>query len=72
MNEAELLSLIVTKRNELEEYRHMEVSSSLVKLLEEEIDELSTIYATNDDKRMALRLFFDTCDKDRKATVRLG
>jgi len=72
MREAELLELIVAKHNELEEYHSMDVSSSLVKLLEEEIKELETIFATNDTKRLELRIFLDTCDENKKAPAKLG
>ena len=66
MNEAELLSEIVTKKNELEANRAAGVSRSLLRVQEEEIRELQEIFATNDDKRLAMRLFLDTCDKDKE------
>ena len=72
MREAELLELLITKRNELEENRASHVSSSLLKLQEEEIRELEYIYATGDDKRLELRLFLDTCDKDKEAKVKIA
>ena len=61
MNEAELIEEINNKRNELEENRAANVSSSLLKVQEEEIRELEMIFATGDSKRLELRAFLDQC-----------
>lgn len=61
MNELELIELINKKHRELEESRMASVSSSLIKLLEEEIREYEDIFATGDVKRMEERSFFDQC-----------
>ena len=61
MNESELIELIIAKRAELEENRAINVSSSLLKVQEEEIDELEDIFATGDIKRLELRIFLDQC-----------
>ena len=67
MTEAELIQMIITKRNELEDYRVANVSNSLLRLQEEEIKELEHIYATNDTKRLEMRLFLDQCgDEEEK------
>jgi hypothetical protein len=68
MTEAELIEAIIAKRNELEENRAANVSSSLIRLQEEEIKELEYIYATGDTKRLELRLYLDQCgDEEEKA-----
>ena len=61
MTESELIELIITKRNELEENRKSNVSSSLLRVQEEEISELEEIFATGDIKRLELRIFLDQC-----------
>ena len=66
MTEAELLELIVKKRNELEANRAANVSSSLLKVQEEDLWELESIFATNDTKRLELRIYLDTCDKEKE------
>ena len=66
MTEAELLELIVKKRNELEANRAANVSSSLLKVQEEDLRELESIFATNDTKRLELRIYLDTCDKEKE------
>ena len=67
MTEAELIQMIINKRNELEENRTAKVSSSLIRLQEEEIKELEDIFATGDTKRMELRIFLDQCgDEEEK------
>lgn len=67
MTEAELIETIIAKRNELEENRASNVSSSLIRLQEEEIKELEYIYATGDTKRLELRLYLDQCgDEEEK------
>ena len=66
MNETELLTLIVSKKNELEANRVANASPSLIKAQEEEIRELEEIFATNDTKRLEMRMFLDTCDQDKE------
>ncbi len=61
MTESELIELILNKRRELEENRLVKVSSSLLKVQEEEITELEEIFATGDVKRLELRIFLDQC-----------
>lgn len=61
MTEAELIELIVKKRNELEDNRVIKVSSSLMKLQEAEIKELELIYANGEANRLELRPFLDQC-----------
>ena len=61
MIEAELIELIIAKRNELEENRSSNVSNSLLRVQEEEINELEDIFATGDGERLALRAFLDQC-----------
>lgn len=61
MTEAELIELIINKRNELEENRLAKVSSSLLRVQEEEIEELESIFATGDAKRLEMRIFLDQC-----------
>ncbi len=65
MNELELLQQITDKRSELERNRAANVSSSLVKLQEEEIRELEYIFANGDQKRLEMRFFMDQCDKGK-------
>ena len=66
MNELELLQQITDKRSELERNRAANVSSSLVKLQEEEIRELEYIFANGDQKRLEMRFFMDQCDKGKE------
>ena len=61
MTEAELIELILKKRNELEENRSANVSSSLLRVQEEEIGELESIWASGDAKRLEMRVFLDQC-----------
>jgi len=61
MTEAELIELIIKKRNELEENRSANVSSSLLRVQEEEIKELESIWASGDSKRLEMRVFLDQC-----------
>lgn len=61
MTESELIELIISKRNELEENRKSNVSSSLLRVQEEELSELEEIFATGDIKRLELRIFLDQC-----------
>ena len=69
MTEAELIELIIAKRNELEENRSANVSSSLLRVQEEEIKELESIFASGDTKRLELRVFLDQCgEKTDKPT----
>jgi hypothetical protein len=65
MNELELLQQITDKRSELERNRAANVSSSLLKLQEEEIHEMEYIFATSDQKRLEMRFFMDQCDKGK-------
>jgi hypothetical protein len=64
MNEVELIELINKKRIELEENRSANVSSSLLRVQEEEIRELETIFAEGDTKRLEMRIFLDQCAQD--------
>ncbi|HEY95447.1 MAG TPA: hypothetical protein G4O15_10985 [Dehalococcoidia bacterium] len=66
MNELELLQQITDKRSELEKNRAANVSSSLLKLQEEEIRELEYIFASSDQKRLEMRFFMDQCDKGKE------
>jgi hypothetical protein len=66
MNELELLQAITDKRSELEKNRAANVSSSLLKLQEEEIKELEYIFASGDQKRLEMRFFMDQCDKNKE------
>ena len=66
MNELELLQQITDKRSELERNRSANVSSSLLKLQEEEIRELEYIFASGDQKRLEMRFFMDQCDKGKE------
>jgi hypothetical protein len=61
MTEAELIQLILAKRNELKENRLAGVSRSLLRLQEEEVEELEYIYASGDQKRLEMRRFLDQC-----------
>ena len=61
MTESELIELIISKRNELEENRKSNVSSSLLRVQEEDLNELEEIFATGDIKRLELRIFLDQC-----------
>jgi len=63
MNEVELIQMINRKRTELEENRSVNVSSSLLKVLEEELNELEEIFATGDAERMQQRVFLDECEE---------
>ena len=66
MLEAELIQLIISKRKELEANRLFKVSSSLLKVQEEVINELEYIYATGDAKRLDRRRFIDQCEERQK------
>lgn len=72
MNELELLQAITDKRSELERNRAANVSSSLIKLQEEEIKELEYIFATGDQKRLEMRFFLDQCDKSKEIPEEFG
>ena len=61
MDELELIELINKAYRELERNRSANVSSSLIKLQEEEIKELELIYATGDAERLGRRFFLDQC-----------
>ena len=61
MTEAEFIELIIAKRNELEENRSANVSNSLLRVQEEEIRELESIFASGDTKRLEMRRFLDQC-----------
>ena len=63
MNEVELIQMINKKRTELENNRSANVSSSLLKVLEEELYELEEIFATGDAERMQKRVFLDECEE---------
>lgn len=66
MDELELLQKITDKRSELERNRSANVSTSLLKLQEEEIQELEYIFASGDQKRLEMRFFMDQCDKNKE------
>lgn len=61
MTEAELIELIIKKRNELDENRSINVSNSLLRVQEEELRELESIWASGDAKRLEMRAFLDQC-----------
>ena len=61
MTDAELIELIVKKRNELEENRAIKVSNSLLRVQEEVIRDLEVIFASGDADRLDLRAFLDQC-----------
>lgn len=63
MTEVELIQLINKMRNELEYNRSSKVSHSLLKVQEEDLEELEEIFATNDAARMAKRVFVDQCQE---------
>ena len=66
MNELELLQKISDMRTEIEKKRAANVSTSLLKLQEEELKELEYIFATGDQKRLEVRFFLDQCDKGKE------
>ncbi len=66
MNELEMLQKISDLRTEIEKNRAARVSTSLLKLQEEELKELEYIFATNDEKRLEIRFFLDQCDKGKE------
>jgi len=66
MNELELLQKISDMRTEIEKNRAANVSTSLLKLQEEELKELEYIFATGDQKRLEVRFFLDQCDKGKE------
>ena len=61
MTDAELIELIIRKRNELEENRAIKVSNSLLRLQEDVIRDLEVIFANGDADRLDLRAFLDQC-----------
>ena len=61
MDDAEILELINKAYQELERSRAANASSSLIKVLEEDIKELELIFATSDAERMENRAFLDQC-----------
>ncbi len=61
MTEAELIELINKKRIELEENRSASVSSSLLRVQEDEIKELESIFASGEAERLDRRILFDQC-----------
>lgn len=62
MTEAELIEKINKKRNELEEHRSGSVSSSLLRVLEEEIKDLETALASGDTEGAdEQQVFLDEC-----------
>jgi len=72
MTEAELIELIIRVHNELEENRSANVSKSLLRVQEEEIAELESIYASGDTKRLEMRAFLDQCAAKYDIPVRQG
>ncbi len=61
MDELKLLELINKAYRELERSREANASSSLIRVLEEEIKELENIFATGDAERLEKRAFLDQC-----------
>ena len=61
INDAEILELINKAYYELERSRAANASSSLIKVLEEDIKELELIFATSVAERMEKRAFLDQC-----------
>ena len=61
INDAEILELINRAYYELERSRAANASTSLIKVLEEDIKELELIFATSDAERMEKRSFLDQC-----------
>lgn len=70
MTEAELIELMIRIRNELEQNRSANVSNSLLKVQEEELRELESIYAAGDTKRLEMRAFLDQCSAKYDIPVR--
>lgn len=70
MTEAELIQLITKRRNEIEYNRSSKVSNSLLRVQEEELEELEEIFATNDAVRMAKRVFIDQCQEKVDETAK--
>lgn len=61
INDAEILELINKAYRELERSKAAHASSSLIRVLEEDIKELELIFATSDAERMEKRAFLDQC-----------
>ena len=61
INDAEILELLNKAYRELERSRAANASTSLIKVLEEDIKELELIFATSDAERMEKRAFLDQC-----------
>lgn len=61
IDDAEILELINKGYQELERSRAANASTSLIKVLEEDIKELELIFATSDAERMEKRAFLDQC-----------
>ncbi len=60
MSVAELIEQMNSRRNELDESRGI-VSSSLLRVLEEQIYEMETALASGDVKRVEELVFIDEC-----------
>ena len=61
INDAEILELINRAYQELERSRAVNASTSLIRVLEDDIKELELIFATSDAERMEKRAFLDQC-----------
>ena len=61
INDAEILELINIAYQELERSRAVNASTSLIRVLEDDIKELELIFATSDAERMEKRAFLDQC-----------
>ncbi len=61
MDDAKILELINRAYQELERSRAANASTSLIRVLEEDIKELELIFATSDAERMEKRAFLDQC-----------
>ena len=70
INDAEILELINRAYRELERSRAANASTSLIKVLEEDIKELELIFATSDAERMEKRAFLDQCAEKFDAPLR--
>jgi len=70
INDAEILELLNKAYRELERSRVANASTSLIKVLEEDIKELELIFATSDAERMEKRAFLDQCAEKFDAPLR--
>ena len=70
INDSEILELINKAYHELERSKAANASSSLIRVLEEDIKELELIFATSDAERMEKRVFLDQCAEKFDAPLR--